>query len=393
MTQRSGPGNGRGNTIGQSAPQLRETLKRFDSGAGSGPTPQPGSGSGSGGKADRRYTRLPFRAVSLPVAVAHPGGNEVSLRLACRNISRRGLGFLHSSFVYPGTRVRARLPRLDGSAASVSGAVVRCDHREGVVHEIGVRLDEPIELEAYLRASPLAGPLSYETVPVGDLFGTLVYVDAAEANARVIRHFLRETPMRIHEAATAHEAAELARTRCDVVLIGGEVGADGAAEAVATLRNLGVEAAVLVTGPKLDDVTRASLRIAGADRYLESPFKQRDLLRHIAEFVLEPRTTPSERSGDQQTAAMLLASMAELGEALGGMLVGAPAGASGGDTSLDAYVVCQELQQIATALGLDRAAELAGVTAGKLGQGRPVSSLAAEVAKLLDACGVSSKAA
>lgn len=363
MSNGAAPGGRRGNTIGQSAGQLRETLERYERSTGS--------------KADRRYTRMPFRAVSLPVTLKHPGGTEVALRLACRNISRRGMGFLHSAFVYPGTQLRVRMPKLDGTVVSVTGTAVRCDHREGVVHELGVRLDEPIELNEFLRSLPLREPLSFENVKPEEVRGTLVYLDTAQHNVRVVKHFLRESSVRVREVTSSDAAIEEARMGCDLVLVAAETGAPSQPDAIRALRDAGINAPILATGPELNDEQTGGLLAASVDAYIESPFDQHALLRSVAEFLLEPRQR-TDQARDQQTAAVLLAQLNELGSTL--------TERAQADSTMDSYVISQQIQRTAGMLGLTQASAVAGRLATALSGGASPKALGVEIQKLAQMC-------
>ncbi|WP_348234565.1 hypothetical protein, partial [Salmonella enterica] len=48
----------------------------------------------------RVHARWPFRKLNLQLDIQHPGGTATSLRVASRNLSRSGIGLLHSAFVH-----------------------------------------------------------------------------------------------------------------------------------------------------------------------------------------------------------------------------------------------------------------------------------------------------
>ena len=121
-TNSNEPKDGRQNTIGVSRRDLVDLLDDLDREQDENPNVQ------------RMHTRWPFRAMSLPVTFLHPGGSEVEVRLACRNLSGGWVGLLHSAYVHEGTECMVYLPKLAGGTDRVRGEVRRCIHREGRIH-------------------------------------------------------------------------------------------------------------------------------------------------------------------------------------------------------------------------------------------------------------------
>ena len=67
-----------------------------------------------------------------------------------RNISRMGMSLLHGKFVYDGTPCVAGLKALDGQLVPVRGKVAWCRLITGRIHEIGIRFEEPIDLDDFV---------------------------------------------------------------------------------------------------------------------------------------------------------------------------------------------------------------------------------------------------
>ncbi len=89
----------------------------------------------------------------LDVVFEHPGGTNVKVTVASRDIAACGLSVLHGGFVYPQTRCTVRLKARDGEFVLVSGRVVRCRCISGRVHEVGVKFDENIEVALFVGQS------------------------------------------------------------------------------------------------------------------------------------------------------------------------------------------------------------------------------------------------
>ena len=71
--------------------------------------------------------------------------------MACRNLSQRGIGLLHRSYVHLGTTCSVLLPHPRKGEQEYRGTVVRCLHLSGMVHEIGIRFNgkERLDVEEY----------------------------------------------------------------------------------------------------------------------------------------------------------------------------------------------------------------------------------------------------
>lgn len=116
----------------------------------------------TGGKraAEKRSAKSPrYRSMGeLVVRLRHPGGTDAAYKVRSRNISPEGIGFIHGGFVYPQSPVTAVLRSKDGQYMAVAGVIVRCSHITGKFHEVGVKFDQPIFIEDFIRESLRANP-------------------------------------------------------------------------------------------------------------------------------------------------------------------------------------------------------------------------------------------
>jgi hypothetical protein len=98
----------------------------------------------------RRFRLLPQHHVVLGYTPL--GGLIQTIAPVVRDVSRGGLGGLHSSFMHVGTKVAClfvspeRRPCL-----RVAGEVVRCRHVRGNVHEIGVKFSDPAAIYPFVQ--------------------------------------------------------------------------------------------------------------------------------------------------------------------------------------------------------------------------------------------------
>lgn len=234
----------------------------------------------------RDFVRWPFRDASLPMRVTHLDGSVAPLLVACRNISRGGISVLHSSFMYPGTRCAIVLRHPERGAVPVPGTVVRCTFRGGVVHEIGVKFDQPIDVRDVVRPDPFSDCFSLERVKPESLRGTVVYVEDSELDHRIVSHFLRDTGLVLRTARTAEEAMGQIEPDCGLIMTEFNLPDYDGAEFLTVLRQRGISAPVIVVASDTSSLTRRLLAGIEADAFLAKPFTQSLLHRAIAEFLV-----------------------------------------------------------------------------------------------------------
>jgi CheY-like chemotaxis protein len=279
---RPAPG-GRPNTVGLHERELGELLDRFDiPEEGGRPNPR------------RDFVRWPFRRTSVQMRLTHPTGAVSTIQVACRNISRGGLSALHNTYLHPGTRCRMLLPHPQAGQKAVDGLLVRCIHRSGVIHELGISFQEPIDVREFVTPDPLADFYSLERVTPENLTGTVLFADASEIDRKIFRHFLRETHMRIITAGSGEEAIAQIDESCDLVVC--DLAIVRNPQFILSLRERS-HAPLIVTSSDTSPEVRRLLGETPAEAFLSKPLAQRLVLRAIAEFLIARRTGKVVKTG------------------------------------------------------------------------------------------------
>ncbi len=102
-------------------------------------------------ESERRHERMPYRNVVHLLATLHNADGRIQrFMVRTHDISRSGMGFLHGSFIYPGSRIQLILHHRVHGQSYHEGVVRRCEHFKRHIHRIGVEFDKLIELEDYL---------------------------------------------------------------------------------------------------------------------------------------------------------------------------------------------------------------------------------------------------
>ncbi len=277
---------GRTNTLGIDQRTLEEVVKRLD------------SASPISGKANRAFVRWPFPQAAIELRLDHPGGTATTFRVACRNISCSGIGLLHRSFVHPGTRAHIRLPHQRKGFIDVPAIIVRCLHRAGVVHEIGMIFDKPIDMQEVIDADPLQECFCVEHINPDELTGNILYVEDSAMDARLIKHFTRMTKLSVSIATNGTEALSAAGKGVKAILMDFHLPDCQAPKLLEQMRESHIFAPVIAVTSDTTKATLDHIRTAGFNAFLAKPLTEDRVLRAIAEFILRDRWSKSDSGSE-----------------------------------------------------------------------------------------------
>jgi hypothetical protein len=363
--------NQRLNSIGMGPQELEALLRSLDSGAG--------------GSARRVFARRAFRAPSIEMRLRHLTGAEVSLRVACRNLSCGGAAVLHNSYVHCGATCTLVLPRRGGGESAVRGAVARCEHRHGVVHELGIRFDEEIRLSDFLAMGEPAEQFSYEQVDPQRLEGTLMVVSGSDLHQRTLAHFLGESRVRLREVRSCAEAKAEFDIDVDLILADWLLPDGEARTLLPELRSIGCAAPFVVAAPeKVPFRPEPGGPVPNAR--LKLPFCNEDVLRCLAEFLLAPGQATG--TGPEAGGEVIEGLNESLMEAARSLEV-----AIAGRDGIGCYSLCMTIQSLAESAGRTQLATVAAQAASALGGSLDVEVGINQLRTLIRACGGTSDGA
>lgn len=266
------PSTARPNTTGLSGAALTQVLDRLDE----------GPDHADAGK--RRFARWPYRRVSLPLRVTHPMGDEIDMNVAARNISSEGMSFLHNAYMHPGSRCRLRLPRPLQNDLLVEAKVVRCVHRAGMIHEVGLRFVKPLKLAEVLPADPLSNRFTLETIAPDMLEGTVLHISPSEENHAKLRGILGETRLAVRDVMTL--TAPGPERAPDAILCDLRLPGLTPRQTYEKIRELGHTAPVIAIAGSAAQLTAEVAKEVPAAAFLVRPLEERLVLRALAEVLL-----------------------------------------------------------------------------------------------------------
>ena len=245
--------------------------------------------SASSAPCQRDFIRWPFRLTRVPFQVRYANGDASTFDVACRNLSSGGVAVLHGAFMHVGTRCALVLPHSENGPTVIEGRVVRCEHRQGMVHEIGVKFDESIHALDYVKPEEFTDCFSLERVEIELLRGTVVHVESSMMDQRVVKHFLRASQVRVRPASTCEQAKRLIGEGCELVLCDLHMPNQDGAALLEEMRAAGVQTPWVIMTSDTSEATRERLEASSASAFLAKPFTQDLLLRAIAEFLVKGR--------------------------------------------------------------------------------------------------------
>ena len=102
-------------------------------------------------KGTRKFERFTYREVTaIVLTIEQFDSSQRSYLVRPRNLSEGGLGFIHGTFVYPGSKAVVTLMNREKQQVSIPGKIVRCRHVRAHIHEVGMKFDEPLDLTKYM---------------------------------------------------------------------------------------------------------------------------------------------------------------------------------------------------------------------------------------------------
>lgn len=366
----SRPGQ-RENTLRLSDRRLDEVLDRLDA--------QPGNS-----HSDRQHFRFPFRRSAIPIRIDQPAGRPLVMHVACRNISRTGLSFLHNAFVHLNRRCAIGLVTLDRQAVRIDGTVMRCIHRFDHIHEIGVKFDQEIDVRRFRPMNPLDPLYSLEKIDAKGISGRVLHVEDWEFDRSVLRHVLKETQVRIVEAESVQDAKQKLEESFDLILCDVNLKDGTAEDIVVHMRDQGLATPIVLIAETGSDNMKSRVSEMSVDGVLTKPLDQEHVLRAAAEFLVVPKQAEGEGprarrklQSPELTRAFkdyLPAQQVRLEEAL-----------AANDVKLCAQV-CTELRSSAATLGFSQIEQLSKEACDVMARTGRAIDAAASIKSLLACC-------
>lgn len=254
---------------------------------------------------ERRSLRVDFHGRIVLVTIINSHGQKVGHSVLPRNLSRRGLAFVHGRFVYPDSRCLVTLPMQNGKWTAVEGFVRNCRHIQGIIHEVSVVFDEALDLNQFVRLTASEKErhrteVSRDSDPESDLdvntVGRALVIDDMATDRKLHRMWLGKLNLTTNEASGATTTTEqMAHGQFDMILINLELGEESGPELIQHLRSQGYERPIIATSASESTADKEAAIAAGASAFLVKPFTLEDL-RGTVEDTLSIDTSDTSAS-------------------------------------------------------------------------------------------------
>lgn len=256
----------------------------------------------------RTEERLAYqKQAGMVVQMHHPGGTVANYMVRARNLSSRGIAFLHGGFVYTGTRCVLALMTIDNKVMRVEGQVARCQHVRGHVHDIGVQFDSPIRMRDFVAGNLLMGSSTELSMELPRLSGRVLYVEDSISDQELLKFHLGNAGVQVRSVSNGMAALELVKqTTFHVVITGVWLPTMPGPQIAQALRDGGYAGPIIALTADERDRTRLEAVMRGCTMVLVKPYTVEDLIGALA------RHLPAEKDGEPQPEAIPDTAVSEL---------------------------------------------------------------------------------
>jgi len=255
---------------------------------------------------ERRGLRVPVVSEGVVVTVTHADNSYVRYVVMPRNLSTRGFAFVHGRFIYGESPCEVLLPMLDGSRCRLLGKVLNCRHVSGMIHEVSVLFDDPIDLSQFVNLTPDQYRRTVTELaelkqdgedekPAGEysgepILGSALVIDEYEANRQLLTLYLKKQGLTVYEANDLDTAErQISQHSMDLIVADVDPDHDDVEAMLRRFRAAGYSGAVLGVTNEDGDRIRAEALAQGCNAILPRPFHPQQLY-ELVEHLVSTRT-------------------------------------------------------------------------------------------------------
>ncbi|MEL7483614.1 MAG: response regulator [Planctomycetota bacterium] len=369
--KKSDSGESRRNSLGLDKARLHQLLDLLDTKAE--------------GEANlkRVHVRWPFRHDSVTFRLIEGFGSRREFKVAARNLSNSGLSLIHNAYVHPATQCEIRVPVSNGEeneTQTVKGTIRRCTHIQGVVHEIGVEFDEPVDARQFLSLDSMEAYYSLETIDLDKMEGTILHVEDSAVDRRLLTHYLADTRVIVKSADSLEDAKNKARESFDLIITDLKLPDGNGLDLVSWMRDAGILTPIIALTADTSHQTQQLLAASEINGYLTKPVEPATLQRAITEYLrlADDRTSSGSDDALRDLAGAFVAELGGIIEDLRKCLKE--------DDAMTAYSIVLRMKGTAPALGFTQLANVCDRAASALAASMSVEESQRQLDALLDAC-------
>lgn len=205
--------------------------------------------------------------------------------IAPRNLSAGGLAAIHGGYIHIGTRCTISMKRLDRTAQSIRGQIVRCSHMQGNLHDLGIKFDKQIDPEMFVDFGGNTA-FNVEHVDLSKLQGSILVVEDSLADQRLISHYFSSSALEISFAKDAETALSMLSESPDLIFVDYHLHGTSGLDFVVGAKARGFAGPMIVLTGDTSPGLREKALAVGAAELLHKPCTKEILHQAAAEYLI-----------------------------------------------------------------------------------------------------------
>lgn len=331
----------------------------------------------------RVHVRWPFRHDSVTFRLIEGFGSRREFKVAARNLSNSGVSLIHNAYVHPMTQCEVKIPISNGDlneTQTVRGMIRRCQHIHGIVHEVGVEFDEPVDARQFLSLDSMEAYYSLETIDLDKMEGTILHVEDSAVDRRLLTHYLADTRVIVKSASTLEEAKQKARESYDLIITDLKLPDGNGLELVSWARDNGILTPIIALTADTSHSSQQQLAASEINGYLTKPVDPATLQRAITEYLrlADDRANAGDDDALRDLAGAFISELGGIIEDLRTCIQK--------DDAMTAYSIVLRMKGTAPALGFTQLANVCDRAASALAASMSCEESQRQLDALLDAC-------
>lgn len=244
-----------------------------------------------------RRLRVTSASTHAVLTLIGEGGAKTRFSVLARDLSRWGATLLHGQYIYPETRCELELFGLDHTVHRRVGEVRHVRHIQGMIHNIGIRFEDSIDLSEFVTLSPdeetahlqeLADDMAGcdELDEVTQIVSRVLVVDDYSGDRKLFSYWLTRAGMEVSTANDSTSAKErVEEDDYDLLIIDGIIGDEFGADLISKLRRSQYVGPILAVSADESGEIEQKARACGANEFLSKPLTADRLVNQVHELL------------------------------------------------------------------------------------------------------------
>lgn len=266
---------------------------------------------GSSPKSKRRARRWSAQAKKIILTTMDAGGSPKHFSVLARNLSSGGLAVLHGGFIHKGSKCYITLRGIDGKPRTLGATIVRCNHLQKHLHDLGVKFDAPVNPRDFLDFGD-AHVFTVENVTPSELKGKVLVIEDSKPYQALMASYFKETGLDVTYVPDAESGLQCLSEGPQIVFVDYHMPGDDGISFIQKARAAFYEGAIVMLTADTTPGLRDKAIKVGGNELLVKPCPAVELHRAVAEYLLRPKQPTGAKSGDFDKPANITQDMLDM---------------------------------------------------------------------------------